>query len=463
MKRRDFLHASVAGLTLGGLFSPLSLLAPSAQGAEFPATGKKILLKVILDGGPDFRHLLPPPYQSDENSYGYQYWKNRATAHELGNDSASWQTRWQQDYYHIQHGNLEFGMLKKCTWLKQMWDAGKVAIFNNIEVSNNRAHDHSLLILEQGDTTIPAYAASRPGWGGKLAAAANTRIASFTPLPRNFTYGPHPSDPNNHLNDRVIAIPDSRNVGLLEAHHDAPTPTQRAAVISRALKNYYAAKQGEMDVNSPYARFVRHAAYLRQLGQAMESRLSTLSVPAEFTTLLAEGGMYDASFGRQLRNVYDALLCNDFLDFSIGSLEYLLFDTHKFQKADLEPKLEDMFGANKAFHALYQNLPGSVSDNLTWVITGEFGRQLRSNGDVGTDHGKGNSVLVIGAAVPGGVYGEMFPQEELQRINDRSPDITPKTSMQHLFALLADWVHPGSGNVVFPNRSSALLEANLFG
>lgn len=457
MKRRDFLHATAAGLLLGSGWSPL------ARALDFPAPNQKILMKVILDGGPDFRHMMPPPYQGDENSYGYQYWKNRASAHELGNDPATWQTRWEEDYFHLQHGNTQFGMLKKCGWLRQMWDAGKVSIFNNVQISNNRAHDHSLLMLEQGDSTIPPYAAGRAGWGGKLAAVANTRVASFSRLPRNFTYGPHPSDPNNHLNDRVIAIPDSRNIGLLEAHHDAPTPTHRSAVISRSLKSYYAAKRGEIDTNSPYARFVRHETYLRELGNAVEARLTNVPEPAQFTALLADGGMYNPYFGRQMRNVYDALLCNDFLGFGVGCLEYPLFDTHKFQKADLEPKLEDMFGLNKGFDALYQNLPASISDNITWVIAGEFGRQLRSNGDVGTDHGKGNSVIVIGGPAAGGLYGDMFPQDELARLSDRSPDITPQTGMERVFGLLADWLHPGSGDLVFPTRSSSPVEAGLFG
>jgi len=79
-------------------------------------------------------------------------------------------------------------------------------------------------------------------------------------------------------------------------------------------------------------------------------------------------------------------------------------------------------------------------------------------------------MLVAGNAVNGGVYGEMFPNTEIAKLNDPNvynPDIDGKTEFDHVYGSAADWVSLGSGNVVFPNRTSAIIESpglltNLF-
>ena len=42
---------------------------------------------------------------------------------------------------------------------------------------------------------------------------------------------------------------------------------------------------------------------------------------------------------------------------------------------------------------------------VTVVVTTEFGRTIKENGDLGTDHGLGSSSFVLGNSVTGGVYG----------------------------------------------------------
>jgi uncharacterized protein (DUF1501 family) len=174
-----------------------------------------------------------------------------------------------------------------------------------------------------------------------------------------------------------------------------------------------------------------------------------------------EGGLVDLYLAEQIRNLHDCFLCSDILGLRVASLEYGTWDSHKDQKDLIEPQFGNLFGDGKALDVLYQALPAEVSDNMVLVIAGEFGRQLRANGDSGSDHGRGNSMLLIGTGVRGGVYGDMFPEEELGRLEDRSPDIIGLTEIDHIFGAACDWVIPGSGDVVFPNRSSAALESGL--
>lgn len=93
--------------------------------------------------------------------------------------------------------------------------------------------------------------------------------------------------------------------------------------------------------------------------------------------------------------------------------------------------------------------------NTVYVFSSDFGRQLKANGDRGTDHGRGNYMILIGDSVKGGVYGEMFPASEIT--GDPAPydtqgaDIKGLTSFERVLAEVCDWVEPESGVKVFPN------------
>ena len=123
--------------------------------------------------------------------------------------------------------------------------------------------------------------------------------------------------------------------------------------------------------------------------------------------------------------------------------------------------MEDLFGDGKALDVLYQELPPSVLDNTVFVLGGEFGRQLRANGDNGTDHGRGTSILIIGNGVQGGVYGEMFPEEELERLSDSSSDINGRTTIDTIYSRVCDWVQPSTSGLVFPDQTLSMIEAGV--
>ena len=71
-------------------------------------------------------------------------------------------------------------------------------------------------------------------------------------------------------------------------------------------------------------------------------------------------------------------------------------------------------------------------------------------------------MLLIGPQVVGGVYGELFPESEIERFGgEASADIDPLTSIEHLFGQVCDWMAAGAGDQVFPNRATAVIEENL--
>jgi uncharacterized protein (DUF1501 family) len=48
-------------------------------------------------------------------------------------------------------------------------------------------------------------------------------------------------------------------------------------------------------------------------------------------------------------------------------------------------------------------------------------RQIVTNGNLGTDHGRGISSVLVGSDVTGGVYGTLFPVSEAVESNGKIP------------------------------------------
>ena len=94
-----------------------------------------------------------------------------------------------------------------------------------------------------------------------------------------------------------------------------------------------------------------------------------------------------------------------------------------------------------------------------------FGRKLRANEARGTDHGIGNSVLVIGKNVRGGLYGSMFPQSEVgggvanvYGYDNSGGEIRGLTALEHVYGVIAEHIQDGAGATVSPRMNSVMVE-----
>lgn len=457
--RRRFLTSA---LSTAALYSAggLPALTRNANAMGFSAVARPILAHMFLNGGPDMRHMLPPAFSSAAGSVGRGYWESRTGAHGIGNNLGSAERRWNEDFFAVSDGGTEFGILRRCAWLKDMWDAGNVAIICNVFGADSRDHEHAIRTMELGN-----MAAEKPtdgnGWGGRLAAAAGGNVVALTTSARRFCFGPNPSQPRNlSLVDKSNLVPaaDTRNAGLFDVAPDAFYG--RRERLTRSVKTYYAAKRAEIGPDSVYFQFMELERKVREFGVLLEDHLAAVPVPAPLQALL-DAEDFDHNLARQMLNMYDSLAANDVLDMRVASLEYNGWDTHDNQRGEFEPKIEALFGRNQAMETLFNELPDSARANTAFVFAGEFGRQLKDNGGNGTDHGVGNAVILVGESVRGGVYGDMFPEAELARLDEPSPDITGLTGIDHAFGAMCEWVQSGSKGVVFPNSADAPLESGL--
>ncbi|MGI9336081.1 MAG: DUF1501 domain-containing protein [Gammaproteobacteria bacterium] len=469
MSRRQVLSTAFAA---GAFYASGALpgLTGQASAAGFAAVNRRILAHISLNGGPDMRHLFPPPFTYGTSSYGRAHWEGRASVHEIANSTSAMRERWNKGYFHVRDAatGTRFGILKRCGWLKRMWDQGNVALLCNVYGSGTRAHDRAIRTMEMGNMGAGLLTRGN-GWGGRLAQAAGGNVVSLTRSPRNFCFGPDPAAPRDLSridNARLVPASNTRNIGLFDEDPDAWIGPREHVV--RALRTYYAGKRGDIPKSSVYHQFMEHERKLREIGKIIGGRLDSVPVPSGIEALFGRESPQAGYLAGQMRGVYDALAVNDLLNLRVLSLEYNGWDTHDNQRKEMEPRLQALFSLNGYLHSLYKHLPAHAKSKLVWVITGEFGRQLKGNGTRGTDHGVGNTVLVIGQPVNGGVYGEMFPREELERIDSASPDITGLTGIDHAFGRVCNWVKAGSRASVFPDAAAAPLESgaglrNLFG
>lgn len=479
MKRRDFLQYAMAGA-----LTPLAQLALLRQASGQTADSSQIrLVNLMLSGGPDFRHLLPPAFDSNPASYGYAFWQARFRSFGVGATPGNWASAYASRFVNVptthphNDSGSAFGILTSCGWLIDQFNAGNVAIVNNVIASDNRDHHHSQLLYEAGNTTLGKNDADRDGWGGRIAKHVSGNVVSVTSQVKQFCYGPHPSNPLRHSSERIVPASDTRNFGLFQSRQlqEDVKSTHPTAVMDRAVNAYFTLKKAQLDAGtlsstSPFARFVDQDASIKSFASQMKTRLASFPIPTAIANLYGSSGLDSTYFGRQIRNLHDAYVAWDILNFRVASLEYGNWDSHRRQASEIEPQLSDLFARNGGLATLESTIKATMPqawENTVIVIGGEFGRQLAANGDAGTDHGTGMTVLVIGPRVRGGVYGTMFPTSELDTSSSTrnsfsrpNSHILGRTSIHHLFGRIADHVSgSNTGDTLFAGRSSSIIES----
>lgn len=444
------------------------------------ASTSRTLVHILLEGGPDFRHLFVPRPNENPQTYGYKFWNNRVTAIGRGtaiNNYSSWMTAYERFYREFTRGGVTFGVLRRDRnnqvdtngWLINQIDSGNAALVNNVHHSTSRDHAHSLLVLQSGIYETKAGSSNAGGWGGRLInqMPAGDRLVSFSRAIRPIC--------NTNNKSRILSFTNSRSFGLEQPTTNSNGQLQQNDRGIRALQQYYGSLTGT--ISGPHAKFQNQRTKIQTLSSEIRTALPAGTAAniysARIAALLAGSGrLANLDFARQIANLRDAFQVRSQLNMVMASLNYGGWDSHKNQAQDIEPQFNDLFGIDKGLHALIQE--GVVDyNNTVFVLAGEFGRQLKSNGDAGTDHGRGNMVLVLGGSVQGntsgyqGIYGEMFPAIESAQdgngtaLLDRfGRDIEGRTTFDHVLKRCADWLHGNdTGTTVFNNGTVSGLPA----
>jgi uncharacterized protein (DUF1501 family) len=280
-----------------------------------------------------------------------------------------------------------FGFHPNMSSLLEAWQSRQLAIIHACGAPDeSRSHFKAMELMERGvdDERGPAS-----GWIGRHLATLNTGNSS--PL-RAVGMG---TRPQRSLSG---SVPVSALRSIADFHLGGDP---RALQQMRAALNYVYQEDA--------------------LGQDTLSIMDTLQKldPLKYNSPIAYP---DSEFGLALKQT--AMLIKSEVGLEVSAIDLGGWDTHFTQGSmtGLMPNLmKDLSDGLAAFHA-------DMADHmnkLTTVTMSEFGRRAYENGSLGTDHGHGSMMMVLGVNLDGGkVHGQWPGLEEGQLIGPGDLDVT---------------------------------------
>jgi uncharacterized protein (DUF1501 family) len=306
----------------------------------------------------------------------------------------------------------QLGYHPQAAELKELYDAGKVAIVQGIGYPNSsRSHFRAMDIWH---TCEPEKVATE-GWLGKA-------IRELDPAGDNVLTGVHigralpralasPGVP-------VTSVSDLDNYGLMSGITDR---AQRESALD-IFRRIYTPAVGSGPVMDYLARtgtdVLRGAEILKQ-------------APAKYSSSVEYADNPIAKSLRDVARVHLAGLGSRILYTAQGG-----YDTHANQGPNHPKLLGEVSGAIKSF---FDDLrEHDAADEVVMLVFTEFGRRIRDNGS-GTDHGSGGGAFLIGERVKGGLYAEYPSLEPSQWLNGE--DLRPTIDFRGVYAtVLEQWL-----------------------
>jgi uncharacterized protein (DUF1501 family) len=106
-----------------------------------------------------------------------------------------------------------------------------------------------------------------------------------------------------------------------------------------------------------------------------------------------------------------------------------------------------------AFYTDLRN-QGLLTDTLVLQFS-EFGRRISENGSQGTDHGAAGTMMVVGGAVRGGIYGtaaSLDPNPANPTLENNGSDVRFETDFRAVYASVLDgWLGADSVSILGGN------------
>ncbi len=116
------------------------------------------------------------------------------------------------------------------------------------------------------------------------------------------------------------------------------------------------------------------------------------------------GAVYpDSSFARQLRDT--AQLIKEGIGLEVVTVSNDGWDHHANQGGAVGAQADKLATFSLGLEAFYTDLGSYLSDVVILTIS-EFGRTVKQNASLGTDHGNASCWFVMGGDVKGGIYGD---------------------------------------------------------
>jgi uncharacterized protein (DUF1501 family) len=313
-----------------------------------------------------------------------------------------------------------FGFHPSMHSLLDAWHSEHLAIIHACGAPDeSRSHFKSMELMERGvdDEHGPAS-----GWIGRHLATLNTGNSS--PL-RAVGMG---TRPQRSLSGSV------------------PVSALRSIADFHLGGDLHALQQMRAALNMVYQEDV--------LGQDTLSIMDTLEKldPLKYSAS-REAAYPDTEFGLALKQT--AMLIKANVGLEVSAIDVGGWDTHFAQgsaNGQMPNLMRDLADGLTAFHAdMFDHM-----DQLTTVTMSEFGRRASENGSLGTDHGHGSMMMVMGGNVDGGkVHGQWPGMREGQLIGPG--DLAVTTDYRDVLSeILTKRLNNPAMNEIFPGYQAKM-------
>jgi uncharacterized protein (DUF1501 family) len=384
--RRDLLRAGLyaVGVSTGlpGLFDQLARARTDKALAGEEKYPERILVVLELSGGNDGLNTVVP-YADDA------YYEARP---KLAIPKAQ-----------VLKLDDQFGLHPTCVGLQKLFKEGMAAVIHGCGYPNpNLSH---FTAMEYWHTAVP-HGGDKFGWLGRFADA----------------YQPKP------VENYVVNIAPRQSRAVASAKHSPivfKDPKKFGRIGTEAEQKVFATFGAVYPSGNPSLEFLNNVSRTATIGATL-----VRSACAEYRTQVDYGSSNDVTLDlKKVTAMIAAGLPTRIYYLSTGG-----FDTHAAQANTQQLLLTYFSDALRGFVVDLERI-GRAKDVAVMVFT-EFGRRVRENASLGTDHGTATPMFVVGKPVKGGLYGR-FPS--LTDLDDGNLKMT--TDFRSVYAtMLAGWM-----------------------
>ncbi|HEY5545459.1 MAG TPA: DUF1501 domain-containing protein [Gemmatimonadaceae bacterium] len=354
--RREFLMKSGGAVGISAFAAAFPEWLPQVSIADAFVSNRDVVVSIFLRGGADGLTLCVP--------FGDpEYYTGRPTLAIPRPDSSATNKA-------IALDNM-FGLPPNLSALFAAYQAGNLAIIHGAGLTyNTRSHFDAQRFMEVGKSNDPTV---NTGWLGR-------HLATSTPV-------------RSDASLRAIGFSD----GLVDTLKGGPKTLPIPNPAAYGLSGSTSTRNERMNwLQSEYATTIEPAKTAALDAIATINLLATLNLSAYQP---ANGAVYpNNGLGRGLKNTAGLIKAD--IGVEAAHLDVGGWDTHTQQAGGMATRMNELGGALGAF---WQDcIASGLAQNITVVVISEFGRNVRENGGLGTDHGRGTAVFAMGRQIAGG-------------------------------------------------------------
>ncbi|HSH01257.1 MAG TPA: DUF1501 domain-containing protein [Anaerolineae bacterium] len=372
--RRQFLHNSMqaaASLVLGNSLVALPTWMPRIKLAA-PHVGPRgdTLVCIFLRGGADGLNIIVP--HADDH-----YYQRRPTiAIPRPDDNRAEATAKAIDLDGF------FGLHPALAPLHELYTAGDLALIHAVgSPDESRSHFEAMALMERGIEEGNEYT----GWLARHLATLDT---------------------NNESALRAISVGDmlpasltgAVNATALESIGDfhLAGEASRAAEMQKLLHILY----GQDD------NILTHAAQQTLAAMELIAGIGITADPPPQRNGRDNQDFSQRPFARALHTVTQLLHAD--IGLEVACIDFGGWDTHIGQGGSDGQMARLIAELGQGLATFYHSIT-KHRNNVTIVVMSEFGRRVKENGGLGTDHGHGNMMMVLGGGINGGQTISQWP------------------------------------------------------